>query len=215
MFLIGKSKSANNLTIVNHPITLSFLFEQSLEEAPSMLLAGTTSIQKTHYDILSVKEDSSHDEIRASYRAAVLDTHPDKLQGRFEVFGHCQDLQERFLQVQKAWEILGDPKSRAIYDNKLQSLRQDSEFADDVKMEEMTVEDDGDVVELFYQCRCGDYFSINSVELTEMGFSFKGQESKNSWTIDSTLASVVLPCGSCSLKIRLVIDTNDIAQVFP
>ncbi|XXG40210.1 hypothetical protein AAC387_Pa01g0986 [Persea americana] len=178
-----------------------------------MLLAGKTSIQKTHYDILSIKEDSGHDEIRASYRAAVLDTHPDKLQGRFEVFERCQDLQERFLLVQKAWEILGDPKSRAIYDNELQALRQDSEIADDVKMEEMTVEDDGDVVELFYQCRCGDYFSINSVELTEMGFSFNGQGRKISWTIDSTLASVVLPCGSCSLKIRLVIDMSDSAQV--
>ncbi|XP_077249860.1 uncharacterized protein LOC143889502 [Tasmannia lanceolata] len=173
-----------------------------------MLLAGKNSIRKTLYDVLSVKEDASYDEIRASYRAAILDSHPDKLQGKFNAFEPHHEIQERFLMVQKAWKMLGDINSRAVYDNELKASRQDFETADDVKIEEMTAEDSGEVLELYYQCRCGDYISVNSIELGEMGFSLEGNERRELQTIEAAPASIVLPCGSCSLKIRLILETN-------
>ncbi|XP_058097081.1 uncharacterized protein LOC131242457 [Magnolia sinica] len=173
-----------------------------------MLLVGKKSIQKTHYEILSVKEDASQDEIRASYRAAVLDSHPDKFQGKLETCNPEHGFQERFLQVQRAWEILGDSESRAVYDSELQVSRWDFEMADEVKLEEMMADDSGEVLELFYRCRCGDYISINSEELGEMGFSLEGNGQKGLQTVSATPASVVIPCGSCSLKIRLLLDAN-------
>jgi diphthamide biosynthesis protein 4 len=35
----------------------------------------------------------------------------------------------------------------------------------------MTAEDADEALELFYQCRCGDYFSVDLLELLKMGYS--------------------------------------------
>ncbi|OVA00460.1 DnaJ domain [Macleaya cordata] len=174
-----------------------------------MLLDGKRSIQKTHYDILSVKEDANYEEIRASYRSAVLNSHPDKLQGITEISDLHHESQERFLKVQKAWEILSDSRTRAVYDRELRDSRQETETAEDVSLDEMIVEDVGEVLELFYQCRCGDYFAIDSEDLGEMGYSLGRDENKTLIRRpDSIPASVILPCGSCSLKIRLMINVD-------
>ncbi|MCL7035663.1 hypothetical protein MKW94_028710 [Papaver nudicaule] len=144
-----------------------------------MHLDGKICVLKTHYDILSVKEDADYEEIRKSYRSAIIISHPDKIQGTTKT----SDMQrETFLMVQKAWEILSDPKSRGSYDRELRdSRRGDTETADqDVNLEEMMVEEAaGEVLELFYECRCGDYFSVDSIELGEMGYSLgRRDESK-------------------------------------
>ncbi|KAJ0867256.1 putative DPH-type metal-binding domain-containing protein [Helianthus annuus] len=62
----------------------------------------------------------------------------------------------------------------------------------------------------FYQCRCGDYFSLDSSELGEMGFELLMKGDKVSLQTHNTadMASIVLPCGSCSLKIRLMISKD-------
>ncbi|MCL7025390.1 hypothetical protein MKW94_001969 [Papaver nudicaule] len=171
-----------------------------------MLLDGKRSVQKTHYDILSVKEDANYEEIRKSYRSAIIDTHPDKIQATAKTSDIQHEPRETFLMVQKAWEILSDSKTRGIYDRELRDSRRDTETADDVSLEEMMVEEVGEVLELFYECRCGDHFSIDSIELGEMGYSLGKDESKIFIRRpDSIPATVILPCGSCSLKIRLTI----------
>ncbi|KAL0323076.1 UNVERIFIED_CONTAM: hypothetical protein Sangu_1926900, partial [Sesamum angustifolium] len=115
----------------------------------------------------------------------------------------------RFLEVQRAWETLADPRSRALYDSELRSMRQDAVTADEVSLEDMTIEDAGSCFELSYYCRCGDYFSVDSSELTEMGYQFLRNGSKISLQTPGSLpTSVILPCGSCSLKVRLHIDAN-------
>lgn len=128
---------------------------------------ANNAIRQTHYDVLDVKEDASQEEIRTSYRSALLSSHPDKLHN---IHSHHTDPGVRFLDIQTAWEILGDVKSRALYDRELQVSRQDEVTADEVELEDLMVDASGDVVELFYQCRCGDYFSLDSLELGEMGF---------------------------------------------
>ncbi|XVF23185.1 hypothetical protein REPUB_Repub13aG0015300 [Reevesia pubescens] len=72
---------------------------------------------------------------------------------------------ERFVRVQKAWEILSGPKSRAIYDSELRDSRQDVVTSEDIiGFQDMMIEDVGEAMELFYQCRYGDHFSVDSLE---------------------------------------------------
>ncbi|KAK3022514.1 hypothetical protein RJ639_046791 [Escallonia herrerae] len=83
-------------------------------------------------------------------------------------------------------------------------ILEDTIGAEDVTFEDLTVENAGDVVEFLYQCRCSDYYSIDSLELGEMGFLLSRDRSTISLQSRNALpASVVLPCGSCSLKVRL------------
>ncbi|KAF8701619.1 hypothetical protein HU200_033457 [Digitaria exilis] len=140
-----------------------------------MVPSSNISIQKTLYEVLSVGEDATYDEIRAAYKSAALNTHPDKAHPTPVKKGPSSEQQE-FVSVQKAWEILRHPASRADYDKKVQSSR------------------------------CGDYFSITSCELGEMGILVKGDGEVEHQAPDSASASIVLGCGSCSLKVRLVIN---------
>ncbi|KAJ4963815.1 hypothetical protein NE237_023754 [Protea cynaroides] len=170
---------------------------------------GNRSIQKTYYDILSVKENACYEVIRASYRSAILTSHPDKLRGVSGISNPHHESEVNFLNIQKAWEVLSNSSSRAAYDSELEELRRDVVIAEDIILEDMVVEDVGEVMELFYQCRCGDYFSIDSTELEEMGYSLDKGESKILLrAVDALSSSVVLPCGSCSLKVRLIIDAD-------
>lgn len=174
------------------------------------MLCCNNSIQETHYNILAVKEDAAYEEIRASYRSAILNSHPDKLQNASEFSHAINELGASFLKVQKAWEILSNSRSRALYDIELQASRRDTTIAaEDVSLEDMMVEDTGEEVELFYQCRCGDYYSVDSLDLRKMGFPLLRDGRKMSLQGGDALpASVILPCGSCSLKVRLLFNSD-------
>ncbi|KAM2066759.1 hypothetical protein ACFX1T_043190 [Malus domestica] len=171
------------------------------------MVLGSHPIQDTHYDILSVKQDASYEVIRASYRSAILDSHPDKLQS-------TSGSGDRFLKVQKAWEILGDSRSRALYDSWLRASSHDAMVAEDISLEDVMVEDAGEVIQLFYQCRCGDYFFVDSLELEKMGYALLKDGNKISFEAQNALpASLVLPCGSCSLKVRILINSDDFMTI--
>ncbi|CAN6682120.1 unnamed protein product [Malus baccata var. baccata] len=147
------------------------------------------SIQETHYEILSVKQDASYEDIRASYRSAILDSHPDKSQS-------TSGSGDRFLKVQKAWEILGDSRSRALYDSALRASSLDAMVAEDISLKDVMAEDAGEAIQLFYQCRCGDYFFVDSLELEEMGYALLRDGRKISFEAQNALpASLVIPCG--------------------
>ncbi|KAL6846277.1 hypothetical protein ACP4OV_023725 [Aristida adscensionis] len=172
-----------------------------------MDLGSSISIQRTLYEVLSVSENATYDEIRAAYKAAALNTHPDKAQTSIESSDTSIVEQQEFFCVQKAWEILRHPESRADYDKQLQSSRQNTEIiASEIEVGDMIVERTAGTVELLYPCRCGDYFSITSCELGEMGISVSEDGEVELQASDSASASVVLGCGSCSLKARLVIE---------
>ncbi|XP_047046774.1 DPH4 homolog [Lolium rigidum] len=171
-----------------------------------MLQDSYISNQKTLYEVLSVSEDATYDEIRVAYKSAALSTHPDKARTILKSFESSSE-QHGFFGVQEAWEILRHPKSRGEYDKQLQSSRQSIEIiASDIEIDDMTVENSADGVELLYACRCGDYFSITSCELGEMGILVGEDGEIELQAPDSVSTSVVLGCGSCSLKARLVIN---------
>jgi Ca-activated chloride channel family protein len=74
--------------------------------------------KQDYYAILGVLRDSSAEEIRRAYYAAARRLHPDrnKLDGETEIF----------LEVQQAYEVLSNPKRRALYDATLPREEPDS-----------------------------------------------------------------------------------------
>lgn len=61
-----------------------------------------------YYEILGVSKNATLDEIKAAYRRLALKWHPDK--------NKSPEATEKFKQINKAFEVLSDPKKREIYD---------------------------------------------------------------------------------------------------
>ena len=63
---------------------------------------------KDFYKLLGVPADASEDDIKKAYRRMALKFHPDK--------NSDPDAEDKFKEIAEAYEILTDPKKRAIYD---------------------------------------------------------------------------------------------------
>jgi len=68
---------------------------------------------ESYYSLLGITNEATPEEIRRAYREAALRLHPDKNVRPGDT--------ERFLEVSKAYEVLIDSKSRAEYDEQLQT----------------------------------------------------------------------------------------------
>ncbi len=62
-----------------------------------------------YYEILEINRNASDAEIKKAYRKLALKYHPDRNQGDKEA-------EEKFKQVNEAYQVLSDPQKRAIYD---------------------------------------------------------------------------------------------------
>lgn len=67
------------------------------------------SPQVDHYAILSVSRRATPAELRRAYRSLVVRCHPDRHPGD-------PDMEERFKQIQEAYQTLSDPDRKARYD---------------------------------------------------------------------------------------------------
>lgn len=73
---------------------------------------------KDYYEILGVAIDATLEEIKKAYRELVRKYHPD--------VGNTSDV-ERFLEVQEAFEVLRDRRTREAYNRKLKEKKQSKE----------------------------------------------------------------------------------------
>ncbi len=65
---------------------------------------------KDYYKILGVDKNASQAEIKKAYRKLAVKYHPDKNQGN-------KVSEEKFKELNEAYEVLGDPEKRKKYDN--------------------------------------------------------------------------------------------------
>ena len=66
-------------------------------------------MMKDHYQTLGIKSNATAEELKVSYRKLVVKFHPDKNPG-----DHFSE--ERFLEIQEAYNILSNAKKRKMFD---------------------------------------------------------------------------------------------------
>ncbi|KAI5064617.1 hypothetical protein GOP47_0021288 [Adiantum capillus-veneris] len=179
-------------------------------------------VSMTHYAVLQVAEDATFAQIRASYLSSLLALHPDKLNQEIPA-------SSGFLRLQEAWHVLKDPQSRSTYDRHLTLSRLliDNAIADEVTLEEMSRDCDDADAAYTYPCRCGDFFTLSSQEVDEWQDMDHCRNSVDLGASESEKAhppfvtenhstyqdlhrhidqsrSLILPCSSCSLQIRVL-----------
>eukprot|EP00906_Rhabdomonas_costata_P021451 RCo031146 len=71
---------------------------------------GRAPRETAYYDLLGVSPGCTPEEIKAGYRSAALKYHPDKNPNDRVA------AEQKFKEVAKAYEILGNPKTREVYD---------------------------------------------------------------------------------------------------
>lgn len=61
-----------------------------------------------YYEVLGISKNASTDEIKAAYRKKALEWHPDR--------NKSAGAAEKFKEINKAYEVLADPKKKEMYD---------------------------------------------------------------------------------------------------
>ena len=64
--------------------------------------------KRDYYEVLGISKGASEDEIKKAYRKLAKKYHPD--------VNKAPDAEEKFKEINEAYEVLSDPQKRATYD---------------------------------------------------------------------------------------------------
>ena len=63
---------------------------------------------KNYYEILGITKSASEEQVRKAFRGLAMEWHPDR--------NRSDDAEERFKEINEAYQVLIDPKKRHMYD---------------------------------------------------------------------------------------------------
>ena len=69
-----------------------------------------------HYDVLGIDRKCDQSEIKKAFRELAKKYHPDKNKGKSLSESEIKQIRDRFMKIQKAYDVLSDPDLRAEYD---------------------------------------------------------------------------------------------------
>ena len=67
-----------------------------------------TTSKRDYYDVLGISRDASEEDVRKAFRRLALEYHPDR--------NKKEGAEERFKEINEAYQVLSDVKRRAAYD---------------------------------------------------------------------------------------------------
>src|SRR3974390_1142517 len=79
-----------------------------MQVSPRVRVSGLSMDYRDYYQMLGVSRTANADEVKKAYRKLARKYHPDVSKEK--------DAEERFKEVQEAYEVLKDPEKRAAYD---------------------------------------------------------------------------------------------------
>lgn len=123
---------------------------------------GSSSSEKSLYEILGVETTASQQEIKKAYYKLALRLHPDKNPDD-------EEAKEKFQQLQKVISILGDEEKRALYDQ--------TGSVDDADLA-------GDVVDNLKEFFRAMHPKITEADIDKFEASYRGSESERTDLID-------------------------------
>ena len=85
-----------------------------------IFILPAAAVSETLYDLLGVSNDCSQEELKTSYRRMRGVFHPDR--------NKAPDAQQKFQEIQEAYEILSSPGLRAKYDSWIETDEYQNEF---------------------------------------------------------------------------------------
>ena len=142
------------------------------------------------YDILHSQQNATQEELKTKYQDLILKYHPDKSDGQ-------KDCTEKFVKINNAWKILGDPELRQQFDARWSErcIARSWPIQENVEISEFTTlcgdkqckeESDSDMYS--YNCRCGGMFLLSSTDI-ELRFD-------------------IVCCDTCSLAIQVLYEDD-------
>eukprot|EP00899_Mesostigma_viride_P018133 jgi/Mesvir1/26320/Mv22500-RA.1 len=73
------------------------------------IIPSESQRKKDHYKVLGVSRSASEEELKKAYKKLAIKWHPDK--------NSAPHANEKFIEIQQAYEVLTDPEKRRMYDN--------------------------------------------------------------------------------------------------
>lgn len=147
------------------------------------------------YTVLGIEQNASAEMIKQSYHKLILKYHPDRNKQQKEM----KDENEKFLQIQSAWETLRDDNKRKFYDKQLNQCKNKKSnisisyhtTLDDLELIDKEKDENGKTINIYeYPCRCGDYFEI---QIHDPSHLMEQEKPK----------SVITSCPTCCLNLEL------------